>query len=303
MLDFRRLLYFCTIVEQGQISRAARVLHVSQPTLSLSLRELEDELGLTLIHREGGKWQVTERGQSFYLDAQRILTQLEDLSENARDPLARRSDVFGEVRVGCSGFCLTFLKDMLPRMEQEYPGVRIRVMTADNLALETKVRRRDVDFAILQLPLVFTDFEIVPLREQHLVAVWSPLLETPPQGPAPLEAISRHPLMIARRWSNRGALRPFIIAMQKKGLMPRIILDTPLAPFLLDALPLLPAVAILHDTEITPAHASSFAVRRVDLPEVVFHPAIIWLRGIYLSPQCERIIALLRETAGADRPA
>ena len=108
MLDFRRLLYFCTIVEQGQISRAAKSLHISQPTLSQSLRELEDELGLTLIHRTGGSWQVTERGQSFYQEAQRILTQVDDLARNISNPFAGDSDIFGEVRVGCSGFCLSF---------------------------------------------------------------------------------------------------------------------------------------------------------------------------------------------------
>ena len=82
MLDFRRLLYFCTIVEQGQISRAAKYLHITQPSLSLSLKELEDELGITLIYREKGKWQITEQGQSFYIEAQRILTQLDDLQQN-----------------------------------------------------------------------------------------------------------------------------------------------------------------------------------------------------------------------------
>lgn len=301
MLDFRRLLYFCTIIEQGQISRAAKVLHVSQPTLSLSLKDLEDELGIVLIYREGGNWQVTERGQDFYMEAQRILMQLDALSENIRNPFAQHTNIFGEVRIGCSGFCLPYLQKILPRMEQEYPGVRIRVMTADNLSLEARVQKRDIDIAILQLPVISLGFEIVPLHEQYLVAAWSPLLETPPEGLASLEEISRHPLLIARRWSNRGALRPFIIAMQEKGLTPRIILDSPLSPFLLSVLSSVPAVAIVHDTEIRDI-SPNIAVRRVNLPELLFHPAVIWLKGTYLTPQCDTIIDLLCETEGVTRP-
>lgn len=67
MLDFRRLLYFCTIVEQGQISRAAKYLHITQPSLSLSLKELEDELGITLIYREKANGKSLNKGNPFIL--------------------------------------------------------------------------------------------------------------------------------------------------------------------------------------------------------------------------------------------
>lgn len=303
MLDFRRLLHFCAIVEQGQISRAAKSLHISQPTLSQSLKELEDELGLTLIHRTGGSWQVTERGQSFYQEAQRILTQLDDLAQNISNPFARDSDIFGEVRVGCSGFCLSFFLNILPRMEREYPGVRVRVMVADNISLETKVQRHGLDLAILQLPLVYGNCMTIPLREQHFVAVWSPLLEPPAAGTISLEELARHPLLLSRRWSNSGTFRPFIIAMQEKGLKPRIILDTPASYILLDTLPTLPAVAILPHTEIPPARAAEFAVRRIDLPKLIFRPSIIWRKDGYLSPQTDKLIDLLCEEEGVTRPA
>ena len=302
MLDFRRLLYFCTIVEQGQISRAAKSLHISQPTLSQSLRELEDELGLTLIHRTGGSWQVTERGQSFYQEAQRILTQVDDLARNISNPFAGDSDILGEVRVGCRGFCLSFFLNILPRMEREYPGVRVRVMVADNISLETKVQRHSLDLAILQLPLVYGNCVTIPLQEQHFVAAWSPLLESPPEGMVSLEELARHPLLLSRRWSNSGTFRPFIIAMQEKGLKPRIILDTPASYILLDTLPSLPAVAILPHTEIPPARSADFPVRRIDLPKLIFRPSIIWRKDDYLSPQTDKLIDLLCEAERITRP-
>lgn len=302
MLDFRRLVYFCTIVEQGQISRAAKCLHVSQPTLSQSLRELEDELGLTLIHRAGGAWQVTERGQTLYREAQRILSQVDDLARNIGMPHAGEADICGEARVGCSSFCLSFFLNILPRMEREHPGIRVRVMVADNITLETQVQHHGLDFALLQLPLMYGNCASIPLGEQHYAAVYSPLLEAPPGPVASLEQLVRHPLLLSRRWSNGGTFRPFIIALQEKGLKARIMLDTPASHILLDMLPGLPAVAILPNTEIPPARAAEFAVRRVDLPQLVFHPSIVHREDSYLSPQADKLIDLILETAGLPRP-
>lgn len=300
MLDFRRLLYFCTIVEQGQISRAAKKLNISQPTLSLSLKELEEELGVELIHREGGKLYVTKRGQSFYNEAQRILSQLDDLSQNIRNPFAKDADIFGEVRIGCSGFCTSFLRAVIPAMERQYPGIHIRVLITENIPLEDKVQSGSIDFAILHLPLLYSNYVIIPLKEQFFISVWSPLLPPPPEGVIPLKILAQYPLMLTRRWANSGTFRPFIIAMQEESLTPRIILDSPFPAFILDTLPDVPAVAILQNTEFSPSYMH-LSARRIDLPKLVFSPAIIWRKDSYLTPQSNKIIELICECAGIPR--
>lgn len=291
MLDFRRLLYFCTIVEQGQISRAANFLHITQPSLSLSLKELEDELGITLIYREKGKWQVTEQGQSFYIEAQRILTQLDDLQQNVQNPLIGSSGIFGEVRLGCSGFCLSFLKAILPAIEKDFPGIHIRLLVTDNILLENKIQSHSLDLAILHLPLMNSNYTSVPLTEQHLVSVWSPLLTTPKENPVSLETLAKFPLLLSRRWTNRGSLRPFMIAMQEKNLKPHVILDTTTPYWIMDTLQELPAVAILHHTECS--KNMPYARLPIDLPKLTFQPVIIWKKDNYISPACNKVIELL----------
>ena len=62
-MDLKDMQYFCTIVEEGQISKAAKKLNISQPPLSLRLKEMENELGCALILRAPGKWKVTPRGR------------------------------------------------------------------------------------------------------------------------------------------------------------------------------------------------------------------------------------------------
>lgn len=86
MLDFRLLRHFCAIVEKRQIKRAAQRLNITQPTLSLSIKELEENTGFSLINRAGGKWQVTEQERQVYEEGQKILTLLESLNEKIRNP-------------------------------------------------------------------------------------------------------------------------------------------------------------------------------------------------------------------------
>ena len=69
--------YFCTIAEQGQISRAAKLLHMAQPPLSQRLKELEAELGTPLFERQGRKLLLTEAGTLFYRRARDILRAVE----------------------------------------------------------------------------------------------------------------------------------------------------------------------------------------------------------------------------------
>ncbi len=100
-MDIRRLEYFCAIIDKGQISKAARSLHISQSPLSQRLKELEEELGVTLIHRAGRAWQVTPEGWMLYRRAQHILTFMSSLRDEVRGASDR---LHGLVRIGTGAF-------------------------------------------------------------------------------------------------------------------------------------------------------------------------------------------------------
>lgn len=293
MLDFRQLRHFCAIVTEGQISRAAQTLHISQPTLSLSLKELEDQLGYTLINRSGGKWQVTEQGQMFYQEARRILAQLDELGEKMRNPFMGSGNIFGEVRIGCSGFCTSFIRSILPVLAKEYPGIRIRLLLADNLALENFIQRQGLDLALIQLPMVFGNCESVPLPNQHFVTCWSPLLSPPDNIETSITELAQYPLILSRRWSNIGAYRPLIIAMQELGFQPHVILDTPFAVLIPDFLRSIPAVGVMPDNEAMGVMTSDIVVREITDIILKFRSAVIWHKSCELSPAASKVVELL----------
>lgn len=82
-MDIRQMKYFKTIVEEGTISKAAQVLHMAQPPLSIQLKQLEEELGITLLKRGNKQIELTEAGNRFYKRCLQIL----DLTEITKNEL------------------------------------------------------------------------------------------------------------------------------------------------------------------------------------------------------------------------
>ena len=85
-MDLRPLRYFLTIVDEGQITLAAKKLNIAQPPLSKSLKNLEERLGAKLIVRDGNKFELTEAGRKLYYNGREILHQLDqtllEINEN-----------------------------------------------------------------------------------------------------------------------------------------------------------------------------------------------------------------------------
>lgn len=156
-MDVKRLRYFCTIVEQGQISRAARFLSISQPPLSQRLKELEEELGTTLIFREDGHWEITAAGEMLYERASNILSELENLKRQVVDAGGR---VSGQVSIGISTNCEARLLSLLPGLHESYPSIHFRIAVMDSSHLEKYIQEKKIDIAILLLPLESDDYTV-----------------------------------------------------------------------------------------------------------------------------------------------
>jgi DNA-binding transcriptional LysR family regulator len=84
-MDIRQLKYFMAIVEEGQISRAAKRLHMAQPPLSLQLKMLEENLGVQLIERTTKSLRLTEAGHALYQRAEQILGLVDTTTKEIRE--------------------------------------------------------------------------------------------------------------------------------------------------------------------------------------------------------------------------
>lgn len=146
-MDLRQLRYFSKVVESGSFSKAANQLHVAQPALSQHVRHMEEELGVTLLHRGAQGIQPTEAGDRLFKRAKRILAEFAEIGDAVRgEAIAPR----GDVRFGLPGTVSELLAaPLIEAARARYPDVRIRVVEAMSGYILDWLKRGDVDLAMI----------------------------------------------------------------------------------------------------------------------------------------------------------
>lgn len=288
MINLQKLQYFCAMVEEGGIHKAARSLGLSQPPLSMALKELEKELNCQLIFRSGKNWIITEAGARLYEEGRAILARMKGLPNRILQPA---DDVRGIVKAGFSTSCVSMFQRILPRMATEYPLASCQALFSDSERLPILVRQRIVDLAVLYLPLEGKEFNIIPLQKQRLMAVFSKLLPSPPMGELKLAEICNWPLMLPRRWHGGGIYAIIAHALQMAALEPRILCSSQDSFVLLELLESIPAVAIIPQCEVQ--GKSNFEERFISELAEPLTPAIVTLKNTWLSNPAQKMLAML----------
>ncbi|OUS18877.1 hypothetical protein A9Q95_16610 [Rhodobacterales bacterium 59_46_T64] len=146
-MDLRQLRYFLTIVEQGSFSRAAAVLNVAQPALSIHLRKMEDALGTPLLIRRPQGVVPTEAGDLLALRARRILSEMARTEDEIR---SLHSDPAGEVRLGFPATVSSILSvPLISAARDRYPRIRINIAEAMSGFVSEWLMDGRIDMAIL----------------------------------------------------------------------------------------------------------------------------------------------------------
>ena len=304
-MDTKRLLYFCTIAEQGQISRAAKILNISQPPLSRHLKELEDELGVELILRKGHTWQVTEAGKVLYERARQTLNQLTEIPSEVRNAAGGFT---GRISVGVSMSFMSYFTDVVPRLSSKFPLLQYRVFVGDSATLEDNVEGRKLDFAIVVLPTKKEIFDVQALPMDHFCVLYpADLIPPSVEGSIGVKALQDIPLMLLRLWNGGRAYDQLRREFQRHGIAPRIMLDSPNVGVILGALDAgACAAAILPTNQVPRSYRDRYQVRKLEGILDVIQPAIIHLHDRYLIPAAQeamREIMADRSHHGVDESA
>lgn len=168
-LTLKQLRYFEALARQGHFGRAADVSGVTQPALSVQIRDLEASLGAALFERSARRVQLTAFGEDFAVRVRDILRAVDELGELAR---ASKGGLSGRLRVGVIPTIAPYLlPSIISGINQSFPelDVHVRETLTDRL-LEELVDGR-LDTAILALPISDPALEEVELFEENLLLV------------------------------------------------------------------------------------------------------------------------------------
>jgi LysR family hydrogen peroxide-inducible transcriptional activator len=160
MITLRQLKYLVALAEHRHFGRAAQASAVTQPALSMQIRELEGELGVELVERRPGDITLTDTGLEVARRAERVLAATRDLADFARH---RSHPLTGRLRFGVIPSMAPYvLPKILPALQQRYPELEVELRETQTRVLLEELARGALDVVMLALPV--EDREIETLR-------------------------------------------------------------------------------------------------------------------------------------------
>jgi DNA-binding transcriptional LysR family regulator len=189
-VTLHQLRLFASAARHASFAAAARELHLTQPAVSMQIRELEETVGLPLFDRSARRVSLTTPGEYFLVYARRMLATLKD----AEDTMARmRGAETGRLIVGMVTTAADFLPRMLSGFLREHPGVEVELVIGNRRSLVELLHRNEVDLAVMGTPPRELDTRAVPFAPHPIAAFASPShpLAGRPHLPAQLLANER----------------------------------------------------------------------------------------------------------------
>lgn len=156
-MEIRVLRYFVTVAREENITKAAEKLHITQPTLSRQLHQLEDEFGKKLFKRGNHDIKLTEDGYLFRKYAEEIL----DLVEKTEsEMLSENNDISGDIYIGAGETdAIRIIARIVQDIKKEYPKVIFHNISCDSIDVIDKLNKGLIDFGVLFEPSNYTAFE------------------------------------------------------------------------------------------------------------------------------------------------
>lgn len=204
-MEIRVLRYFLAVVREEGINRAAEVLHITQPTLSRQLSQLEDEVGVKLFHRGTKKITLTNEGILLRRRAEEILA----LVDRTEQELVEQ-DEFVEGRIVIGGGELAAMQELpevIESFREKYPLVTFDIFTGNADMVKEQMEKGLIDIGVLLEPIDMEKFDFIRLKGKEQWAV----LMRPDDPLAEKESISAKdlenaPLILPRRTNVQNEL-------------------------------------------------------------------------------------------------
>lgn len=187
-MELRVLRYFLAVAQEENITRAATLLNVTQPTLSRQLIQLEEELGVKLFRRSQYRIILTEDGMLLRRRAQEIVA----LADKTEQEFSNRdAELSGEIAIGCGeSRSMTFLSRKMASFRQVHPRVRFRIYSANADDVKERLESGLLDLGLLMEPVDISRYSFTRMPEKErwgvLVPKTSPLAEQEAVSPQDL---------------------------------------------------------------------------------------------------------------------
>ncbi|MFG1308994.1 hydrogen peroxide-inducible genes activator [Xanthobacter tagetidis] len=296
-VSMKQLRYFDALAQHGHFGRAAEACAISQPALSLQMKDLEDILGAPLVERGMRRIRLTSLGEEFALrvrDILRAVDELDDLARSSHAPLA------GRLRIGVIPTVAPYLLPrVIKRLTERFPGLDLRPREAVTQRLVEDLVEGRLDTAIVALPVSEPALAEHPLFDEEFVLV-RPLEDADAPVPNPQMLREMRLLLLEEGHCFRAQALSFC---KMESRVPRDLMEGSSLTTLVQmvgagiGVTLIPEMAVQIETR-----SAAVSVARLD-PRPSRTIGMVWRRTNPLAGQFEQIGEIVRAVGGEASPA
>lgn len=202
-MKLSQIQYYQTVCKYGNITKAAEDLHITQPSISNAIKDLEEEFGLNLFHRIGNHLTLTKEGEYFLNYSKVILQKSEDLVQQMKDLGNKKNNI----RIGIPPMIGTILfPKMFSQFKKEYPDINIEMVEMGSLEIMQLVEENSLDLAIVTTShLKAVHFNCINVLNTELVYVVNKKHRLAGEKAICIEMIKDEPLILMREGSFQNS--------------------------------------------------------------------------------------------------
>ena len=163
---FSKYKYVYAVYKEKNFTRAAEKLFISQPSLSVAIKKIEDEIGAPLFDRCGGRAELTEIGREYITAAEQIMSAENNFYRKINDIYSLET---GSLTVGGSNFlCSSILPKIITRFSSLHPGIKVNLVEANSSILRKMMNEEQVDIMIESFDSIDGLYEGTPLTSEKI---------------------------------------------------------------------------------------------------------------------------------------
>jgi DNA-binding transcriptional LysR family regulator len=216
-MDIRQLKYFLTILEEGNITKAAEKLHMSQPPLSYQLKLLEDELGVTLLERSTRKIKITEAGEMLKTRSEQIL---ELFDKTLKDMKNFKEGFKGTLSIGVVASSMGIIyPEFISEYHRKYHDISFDIREGNTNRILEFLKNGIIELGIVRTPFNSEIFESIHLPNEPMIAVIKGRGDKETgKDFIGIEDLKSYPLIVDRRFEKM-----IIKSCQQWGYQPKVL--------------------------------------------------------------------------------
>lgn len=292
-MEIRHLEYFSEVARQLSFTKAAAALHVTQPSISKAIKQIEDELGVPLFYRSK-QLELTDAGKAVLINAKNVLQSFDNMTAELSDITALKK---GQIKIGIPPIIgAAFFSRLISTFKETYPNVNIILTEVGSKRIKQGVEDGSLDVGMVcNLPVKKTNFETLPVIKDPLMLVLHNEHPLSKRKEVRLTDLVNEPFILYR---EDFTLHDRIIeACSKHGFYPNVVCQSSQKDFMIEMVEAKLGIALLPGKIAMNIQNPTITSLPISQSELNLELGLIWKKDKYLSFAVREFIKLAEPLA------